>query len=563
MNEISRESRLRFNRENRDDSQAPRLVETRRGASVLYRERYLYSKYNPEEAIDRIVACTEIKNQTLIICTSPLLGYGLEKLSEKTPSDSFILLTEGNPDLYEFSLNYISALHLPEEKTEYIFLKKGNDILKWLESKGENFILNFRRVVRLDFSGGSFFSKDKYSVAEKLLTQSINLSWKNKMTLIKFGRLYSKNIILNLSLLPEAKVFPEITKPVIALGAGESLENTAGFLRTARNDFFVAAVDAALIPLLDLNICPDCVVVLESQIYNNESFIGIKKRIHDKEFEMPFFICDLTSRYSLNREFTENIGFILSDFSRCNFLEIIKALGIPVIPPLGSVGLALLKIISLLNKNSQPIFFSGLDFSYKPGKTHSRGTHQIMNDIHTAFRLQPPGSRKTFFSPEIFKVWGINKKRVLCDPSLNMYGEIMNTIFKDEFFYDLRTSGIPLDFPRTDIRNINSFISGIKTLHRKDTLFIRGNYNPKKILNFLENELVYLENLCRELTGEKQTGSTVPSRDLKNHEYLFLHFPDILGATDPGISFYKRLKIEAIYFSKIIRTSILILRKSF
>lgn len=144
-----------------------------------------------------------------------------------------------------------------------------------------------------------------------------------------------------------------------------------------------------------------------------------------------------------------------------------------------------------------------------------------------------------------------------------MYGEIMNTIFKDEFFYDLRTSGIPLDFPRTDIRNINSFISGIKTLHRKDTLFIRGNYNPKKILNFLENELAYLENLCRELTGEKQTGSTVPSRDLKNHEYLFLHFPDILGATDPGISFYKRLKIEAIYFSKIIRTSILLLRKSF
>ena len=151
MNEISRESRLRFNRENRDDSQAPRLVETRRGASVLYRERYLYSKYNPEEAIDRIVACTEIKNQTLIICTSPLLGYGLEKLSEKTPSDSFILLTEGNPDLYEFSLDYISALHLPEEKTEYIFLKKGNDILKWLESKGENFILTFRRVVSPGF----------------------------------------------------------------------------------------------------------------------------------------------------------------------------------------------------------------------------------------------------------------------------------------------------------------------------------------------------------------------------------------------------------------------------
>ena len=42
-----------------------------------------------------------------------------------------------------------------------------------------------------------------------------------------------------------------------------------------------------------------------------------------------------------------------------------------------------------------------------------------------------------------------------------MYGEIMNTIFKDEFFYDLRTSGIPLDFPRTDTENIKTFIKKV------------------------------------------------------------------------------------------------------
>lgn len=563
MNGNSRETRLRFNRENREDSQAPRLVETRRGASVLYRERYLYSKYNPEEAVERIVSSTEIKNQTLIICTSPLLGYGLKKLAEKLPSDSFILLAEGDPALYELSLNHISSLALPEEKAEYIFLKKGNEVLTWLESKKENFILNFRRVVRLDFSGGTFFSQDKYSLAEKLLSQSINLSWKNKMTLIKFGRLYSKNIFLNLSLLPGASDFPEITKPVIALGAGESLENTAIFLKTARNDFFVAAVDAALIPLLDLNICPDCVVILESQIYNNESFIGIKKRIIDKNFEMPFFICDLTSRFSLNRGFSEKTGFVLSEFSRLNYLEKIKDSGIPVIPPLGSVGLALLKIISLLNTNSLPVFFSGLDFSYKPGKTHSRGTHQMLNEIHTSFRLQPPGSRKVIFSPGIFRVCSINKERLLCDPALNMYGEIMNTLFKNEIFYDLRTSGIPLDFTGTDTENIKTFISGLKKPGKKDAGFLKKNYQPEKILNFLELELEYLEDLCRELSGENLKDSPLPSRDLKNHEYLFLHFPDILGTSNPGLSFYKRLKTEAVYFSKIIRISILLLKKSF
>ena len=79
---------------------------------------------------------------------------------------------------------------------------------------------------------------------------------------------------------------------------------------------------------------------------------------------------------------------------------------------------------------------------------------------------------------------------------------------------------------------------------KKDEGYRKRLDRLRAMVRTCENELAYLENLCRELTGEKQTGSTVPSRDLKNHEYLFLHFPDILGATDPGISFYKRLKIN-------------------
>lgn len=541
----------------------PNLILTKQGATVLYKDRYLYSKYNPEEPIKKAVNTVEIPPQCIVICASPLLGYGLKKLLEKLPEDSFLLLLEGDINLYQLSVEYITALNLKNDNSSYLFLETGKEILSWLETKGKDFILKFRRVLRLDFSGGVFFSGGKYNSAQSILTEAVNLAWKNKMTLIRFGKLFTKNIFLNLSLLHKSEKFPCITKPVFALGAGESIEQTTAFLKKRRDEFFIAAVDAALIPLLDSNICPDCVIVLESQIYNNESFIGIKKRILDKKFEIPFFICDLTSRFSINRQFTDKIGFILSDFADLNYLKKIKEFKIPVIPPLGSVGLALLEIITFLNTESYPVFFSGLDFSYKPGKTHGKGTHQIINEINKSYRLLPPGTGRIDFSSQIFYVTGINGEKLLCDPAMNLYGKLMNRMFKDFNFFDFRTRGIPLDFQQIPEDKIEFYLENRKTILNPGNPTTPEKVEIEKITDFLESELTYLQNLCRELSGEEHNNDFIYSRDLNSHEYLFIHFPDNETKKSKDISFYKRLKMEALYFSKIIRASLLFLKKSF
>ena len=66
----------------KNDTNKPCLVETRQGLSVLYENRFLYSKYNPAANIERLVDTLEFKNDTLILCFSPILGYGLNKLAE-------------------------------------------------------------------------------------------------------------------------------------------------------------------------------------------------------------------------------------------------------------------------------------------------------------------------------------------------------------------------------------------------------------------------------------------------------------------------------------------------
>ena len=61
----------------------PCLVETSQGFSVLYKERYLYSKYSPAKSVLQRVEELTILENTLVVCLSPCLGYGLEELIKK------------------------------------------------------------------------------------------------------------------------------------------------------------------------------------------------------------------------------------------------------------------------------------------------------------------------------------------------------------------------------------------------------------------------------------------------------------------------------------------------
>ena len=61
----------------------PCLVNTSQGFSILYKEKYLYSKYNPSKAIIQKINELNILPGTIFLCFSPVLSYGLKELTEK------------------------------------------------------------------------------------------------------------------------------------------------------------------------------------------------------------------------------------------------------------------------------------------------------------------------------------------------------------------------------------------------------------------------------------------------------------------------------------------------
>ena len=88
--------------------------------TVQYKNRFLYSKYNPEKNIISAIEKSEILGGTLVLIFSPCLFYGIETLIEKCGAELgksvFIVALEAEERLLELSL---------EQKPKFEKIPKG------------------------------------------------------------------------------------------------------------------------------------------------------------------------------------------------------------------------------------------------------------------------------------------------------------------------------------------------------------------------------------------------------------------------------------------------------
>ncbi len=112
-------------------------------------------------------------------------------------------------------------------------------------------------------------------------------------------------------------------------------------------------------------ISADYILAVESQFYNIYDFYGCK------DTGIPV-ICDISAYPKTARITGGENYFFFSEFSDSSFLKEMDNMGLlpGKIPPLGSVGV--IAVYAALELTKLPVIYSGLDFSFIPGKSHSR-----------------------------------------------------------------------------------------------------------------------------------------------------------------------------------------------
>ena len=290
-----------------------------RGFSVYYHNRYLYSRYNPQAAPIKTAISFDILPNTLVLVFSPLLGYGLKELIDKLPDDSVILLIEADEELFKLSNEYLQQIIKNKKNIYNVCIADGKSFFSLFNQNLLPAFSNFKRCLPIELSGGAQLYKLFYHSLTALADNAINQFWRNRITLVKLGRLYARNIFKNLGRVPFADYLKikSVIKPIVVCGSGPSVENIIPFLQKNSDDCFVISVDNALMTLIKSGIFPDAVIAVESQLAIEKAYIG------SCGTRIPI-IADLTSRPHVMELTGGKVSFFLSEYEQCNYLDRIK-----------------------------------------------------------------------------------------------------------------------------------------------------------------------------------------------------------------------------------------------
>lgn len=530
-------------------------IETPQGFSVSYKEHLLYSKYNPSKNIITAVENLNLIPGTIILCIAPVLGYGLNELKNKLPENCQIVLCEAEQALYDF---YKTEGFKADGLIECAPAELSDLPLKLYELAKSG---KYKRVIRLDMSAGVQFNSDFYNKLFAACTDSVMTFWKNRITLTRFGRRYSKNIFENLHYFSDSKpitdYFNSIDKPIIVFGAGESTQTfLSGLLRhhAPRNDiqskYFILCADTALQPLLKNGITPDGVFVEEAQSVIVKAFTGTPKGTH--------IFAGLSSIPNIvHRAGSANISYFFTEYADGAFFDTLKSKDFmpPANKPFGSVGLtAVYYALKFRKDKSIPVYVTGLDFSYSAGVTHTKGALAHITRLASNTRLLPVANYNAAFSYGSDKILDKSGKTLYTTVTLKSYAAMFNSFFAGvENLFDVGESGIKLDIPHKDIDCFVAHDASATQCHCES----EGRSNPfdNEIKDFLATEHSALEYLRDLLTGNTELTGEALLEEIKKtaapREYLYLHFADGWQFST-NQSFLNRIRTEIDFFLKYI-----------
>lgn len=529
-----------------ENENEPCLVKLERGFSVNYKNRFLYSKYNPEKNILSIIENLNILSGTIIFCFSPVLKYGIEELCKKLPENCLAFGIEKDEKLYKIAKSETENLECSKNG---IFTLIPFSLVNFIPEKIEQICQNgnYKRIISIEFSGGFTFYADFYKQLLETSQNVINQFWKNRITLVKFGKNYFSNLFKNLKYIPQSLDFIKIEKPIIVVGAGESAIKTLQNIKEKRENYFIIAVDAILKSLKSMNIKPNAVVCEESQSVIAKAFIGCKDWF-------DFLFISTTATNIVARIAPQKNIFYTPLFAKTEFLSELQKNGIikNVQNPLGSVGLSATEIALKVRKNENvPIFVTGLDFSYSIGRTHASSSFHESARLAKMNKINSKNFYSSAFGSDCKKIVGKDGKIVITTTSLLNYATLFRNVFcKEKNLFDSSESGIDLAISKK-----NPFFNTNSCNLQSNVELKNCEINLEKIQKFVESEksaLIFLKSIFigKIEFSEKERNEKIISL-LKAREYLYLNFPDGYKL-NLSQNFLNRVRVQIDYFLKVL-----------
>jgi hypothetical protein len=501
--------------------EGPRAIEAQGGLSIHYRGHYLYSRLRPREAPERFARAFDAGPECLVLVASPLLGYGLDRLVERLHPSSAALCVEADPALDAYCRRLAPEAYAERPRLAFAPAGSARAAVDAAMALG-----SYRRleVARLSPHG---LDAAFYEDVAKAIRANLGIGARNKLTAAMSGRAWTRNLVANLEWIASAAPLPRIAGACVVCGAGESLERAIPALARDRGRAFIIACDTALGCLLESGIAPDLVLALESRPYNVFDFHGAAgMRIA--------VAADLSAHPASFRVGTRPASPVATRFAPLSLLGRLGGAGLlPLeLPPLGSVGVAAYALARKLSDG--PIALLGLDFAFKPGKSHARGSLFSKLALSGWSRLGGAGRPPSFGEP----IGG----GLLTNAALKSYAaQLAELCASDGAVFDCRDEGLDLGLPRAGLADFLREAPKREPAPCPEIGEEERGARAKRLIAFANSERALLGRLYQAL----KSGGDVAGL-LKACDYLHWHFPDAGCAREGAPDYLNRVLVELI-----------------
>ena len=529
----------------------PQCIDTGKGFTILYRGRHLYSPSNPRLAAEKRARRIKAAENTLFFVPSLGLGYGLAVLLRLIPDSCHVLCVEADQALMATGLN---DGEIP--RSSQLTVVRTDEILKVRAILRRLGTGNYRRITIVRLCAGYQLYSELYDEMRQALDEEIRNYWSNRITTVHMGRLWIRNAVANLAFLPRSGDLSELSakKPIVVSGAGPSLEGHLPVLRKLRSRFHLLATDTSLPVLGQAGITPDLIFALEAQSANMNDFLS-------HSFPQIPLLCDISSSPNVIRLPRSKLFFFASKFTPLRLFDRLAEAGLlpTSIPPMGSVGVAALKVA--LELTQAPVVLVGLDFSYVGGRTHARSTPAHTWLMEKARRVHPPehGNLAMILRRPLMKGLTQAGKPILTDMVLESYADQARQLIGSENrVYTLGSEGIPNG--AKVLEDVLGFevLLGPEQGSGESRMEIAVAATPpgiEDIRSMAERELARLDNLMdwtskKLLSGHTRTESLSKTEieSLEEMDYLYFFFPDTIDLPDVSYGYLSRIHESARSF---------------
>lgn len=510
------------------DAEGPRVVATDKGPTLLLGAISCYAHDDPVGSAVRRARSVPLEARTLVYVPSVGLGHGLAELLARLPGDCAVLCVEIDQRVMALA----AARGLPADpRLRVVRTADELGVVACLQALGPG---RFRRVREAPLSGGWRAAPERYRAFREALELALRTWWRNRMTLVMLGGRLVRNLLDNLPLLAAAGDAADLATdlPVVAAGAGPSLDAAIPVLRALRGRYALVAADTALPTLAGSGLAPDLVVCLEAQHANLRDFLPARP-------PGTRLACELAGLPGAARLFAGRLALFSSTFAPLGLLDRLEAAGLaPLrVPALGSVGVA--AAWTALRLTASEVFLAGLDFSYPRGATHARGTPAHLGSLASAHRFSPPGhaAATAFAGRSLSRQPSARAGTVRTDVVLQSYRDLLLAVVRDDGacrqvprVFAIGGEGLPCGAPVVEPGDLAGVLPARAPAASPGVRETRHRHlEPSAVRGFLEAEARLLDDagaMLRDLLSSGRAASQTERRLADAVGHAWLQFPD-------------------------------------